>query len=115
MVDVSVVIPTHNRALQVKEAIDSVLAQSEPVREIIVVDDGSTDDTQKQLSTYADRVRVLILQGEGASAARNSGIRAALGQWIAFLDDDDVWLPAKIERQMMLARQNPKLALIYCS
>src|SRR5215475_7548246 len=115
MVDVSVVIATYNRSAQVKEAIDSVLAQSVPVREIIVVDDGSKDDTRHQLSAYGDRIVPFFRSNQGASAARNYGMRAARGEWIAFLDDDDVWLPTKIERQMALARGNPKLGLIYCS
>jgi len=115
MVDVSVVIPTYNRASLVKEAIDSVLAQSVSVRELIVVDDGSTDDTRQQLAGYGDRIRVLIQAQAGHSAARNRGMRAANGKWIAFLDHDDVWLPAKIERQMEMASKNPALALLYCS
>jgi hypothetical protein len=115
MVNVSVVIATHNRAHLVKEAIDSVLAQSQPVREIIVVDDGSTDTTSNLLSNYGDRIRALYEDGRGASAARNRGIRAASGKWIAFLDDDDVWLSTKIERQLAIADQRPDLDLIYCS
>lgn len=115
MVDVSVVIATYNRQRLVKEAIDGVLAQSVPVREIIVVDDGSKDDTRKVLGAYGDRIRHFFRPNGGASAARNYGMQAARGRWIAFLDDDDVWLPQKIERQMELADKNPKLGLIYCS
>ena len=100
--DVSVVIPTHNRAQLVKEAIDSVLAQSQPVREIIVVDDGSTDATKNLLSNYGAKIQALYESGKGASAARNLGMRAATGTWIAFLDDDDVWLSNKIERQLAI-------------
>jgi glycosyltransferase involved in cell wall biosynthesis len=115
MVDVSVVIATRNRELLVKQAIDSVLAQTEPVREVIVVDDGSVDGTRAQLSAYGDRIRVFHQENEGASAARNRAIRAAQAAWIAFLDDDDVWLETKIERQMALIRQNPGLGIVYCS
>lgn len=115
MADVSVVIATYNRAQQVKEAIDSVLAQSEPVREIIVVDDGSKDDTREQLLAYGERIRPFFQKNGGASAARNMGMRNARGQWLAFLDDDDVWLPTKIEKQMELVKQNPRLGLVYCS
>jgi glycosyltransferase involved in cell wall biosynthesis len=114
MVDVSVVIPTYNRASQVKEAIDSVLGQSKAVREIIVVDDGSSDGTREALLAYGSSIQVLFPPKGGASAARNCGMRAAQGQWIAFLDDDDVWLPSKIERQLELASLNPALALVYC-
>jgi glycosyltransferase involved in cell wall biosynthesis len=115
MANVSVVIATHNRAAQVAEAIESVLAQSVKVREIVVVDDGSTDDTPQQLSRYGSRIRTIYQTGRGASAARNHGIRESRGNWIAFLDDDDVWLPQKIERQMRLTEENPDLGLVYCS
>lgn len=115
MVDVSVVIATYNRATQVKEAIDSVLAQTAPVREIIVVDDGSRDNTREQLLAYGDKVRPFFQKNGGASAARNLAMREAKGEWIAFLDDDDVWLPNKIERQMEIASANPALGLVYCS
>jgi glycosyltransferase involved in cell wall biosynthesis len=113
--DISVIIATYNRARQLKEAIDSVLAQSLPVREVIVVDDGSTDDTKSKLSQYGDRIQTFFLSNGGASAARNHGIRSSQGKWIAFLDDDDVWLPDKINRQMQLITSNPSLGLIYCS
>lgn len=115
MADVSVVIATYNRAQQVKEAIDSVLAQSEPVREVIVVDDGSKDNTREQLLAYGDRIRPFFQANGGASAARNLAMRNARGEWLAFLDDDDVWLPTKIEKQMDMVKQNPRLGLVYCS
>src|SRR5260370_5782653 len=115
MADVSVVIPTHNRAVLVRQAIDSVLSQTDPAREIFVVDDGSTDDTQKQLATYGDRIRVMYHPQGGVAAARNQALRVAAGQWIGFLDDDDVWLPTKLERQMALIQQNPELGLVQCS
>ena len=115
MADVSVVIATYNRAAQVKEAIDSVLAQTTPVREIIVVDDGSRDNTREQLLSYGDKIRTFFQKNGGASAARNLAMCEAKGEWIAFLDDDDVWLPNKIERQMEVADANPALGLIYCS
>jgi glycosyltransferase involved in cell wall biosynthesis len=115
MADVSVIIATHNRVQLVKEAIDSVLAQSKQVKEIIVVDDGSTDSTRNLLTNYGERIKAVYGTGEGASAARNRGLRLASGEWIAFLDDDDVWLKEKIERQMAIADQSPGLGLIYCS
>src|ERR1700688_166183 len=98
--DVSVIIATHNRAGQVKEAIDSVLAQSLPVREILIVNDGSTDDTLSLLLQYGDQIRTFTLPNGGPSAARNHGIRQSKCAWIAFLDDDDVWLSEKIKAQM---------------
>src|SRR5262249_32326279 len=115
MADVSVVIATYNRSRQVREAIDSVLAQTLPVREIIVVDDGSKDDTRAQLLAYGDRIRPFFQANGGASAARNLAMQMAHGSWIAFLDDDDVWVPEKIEQQWKLVEQNPALGLVYCS
>ncbi len=115
MVDVSVVIATYNRSQQVREAIDSVLAQSVPVREIIVVDDGSRDDTREQLLAYGNRIRPFFQANGGASAARNYAMRMAQGSWIAFLDDDDVWVPTKIEQQWNLVQKDPLLGLVYCS
>jgi glycosyltransferase involved in cell wall biosynthesis len=98
---VSVLIPTFNRRTQTVAAVDSALSQTVPVDEIIVVDDGSTDGTTEHLrSHYGTRVRVLRQENAGASAARNRGIREAKGEWIAFLDSDDVWFPTKIERQL---------------
>jgi len=115
MSDVSVVIATYNRAGQVKEAIDSVLAQTESVREVIVVDDGSRDHTREQLLAYGARIRPFFQKNGGASAARNLGMKAAQGEWIAFLDDDDVWVPQKIQKQMEVVRQNPRAGLVYTS
>jgi glycosyltransferase involved in cell wall biosynthesis len=115
MVDVSVVIATHNRALLVKEAIDSVLAQTQPPREVIVVDDGSSDPTRETLASYGNRIRAFHQKQGGASAARNFGMSRAEGEWIAFLDDDDVWLPSKLEQQVKLLEQDRRLGLVYCS
>jgi glycosyltransferase involved in cell wall biosynthesis len=95
-----VVIPTYNRAALIGGAIQSVLAQTAPNVEVIVVDDGSTDGTDKELAQFGDRIRVLRQQNGGVSAARNAGIRAACGKWIAFLDSDDRWEPRKLERQL---------------
>jgi len=114
MADVSVVIATRNRALLLKEALDSVLNQSEPVREVLVVDDGSTDTTSNLLSSYGERVRAFSQAQSGAPAARNRAIRAAQGEWIAFLDDDDVWLKTKIERQIAVAKGSTQPGLVYC-
>lgn len=98
---VSALIPTYNRQAQVLRAIDSVLAQTVPVDEIIVVDDGSTDGTAEAIrSRYGSRVALFTQENAGVSAARNRGIREARGEWIAFLDSDDFWFPTKIERQL---------------
>ena len=98
---VSAIIPTYNRKAHVLRAVDSVLAQTVPVDEIIVVDDGSTDGTGDLLRIrYGSRVVVLTQENKGVSAARNRGIREAQGEWVAFLDSDDIWFPEKMARQI---------------
>lgn len=104
---VSVIIPTYNRAYCVVEAIESVLGQTFQDFELIVVDDGSTDATAEVLAPYVDRIRYIYQKNAGVSAARNTGIRAARGQWIAFLDSDDVWLPEKLEIQVEGVHAHP--------
>ena len=109
MPEVTVVIPTYNRARFVGRAIRSALAQTYDDIEVVVVDDGSTDDTQTQIESLAqtDR-RVHCLQHDtnrGAQAARNTGIRAARGEWIAFLDSDDWWLPHSLETRLEVAEK----------
>jgi glycosyltransferase involved in cell wall biosynthesis len=96
---VSVIIPTYNRASLVTGAIDSVLSQTFTDLEIIVVDDGSKDDTTERLGPYVDRIRYLKQANLGASAAQNAGLREARGEWIAILASDDTWQPTKLERQ----------------
>ena len=98
---ISVVIPAYNRAKMIIQCIESVLAQSYNVNEIIVIDDGSTDDIIKQLNTFKDNIISLKTEKQsGAQAARNIGIKAAKSEWIAFLDSDDEWLPNKMENQI---------------
>ncbi len=107
---VSVIIPTYNRAVLVQEAVASVLAQSRRDFELLVVDDASTDGTEAALATFAARLRWMRLERRGGvSAARNVGIRAARGEWLAFLDSDDLWLPEKLARQMAYLAANPDL------
>jgi len=105
--EVSVIIPTHNRAWVLKEAIDSVLAQDFKDFELIVIDDGSTDDTRQILDSYARDLIVLRQSNRGVSAARNVGIEAAAGHLIAFLDSDDLWLPQKLSAQVNFFNSNP--------
>jgi glycosyltransferase involved in cell wall biosynthesis len=112
---VSVVIPAYNVAWCVRKAIDSALAQSWSDREIVVVDDGSTDDTTAVLASYGDAIRVVVQRNGGMSNARNAGIRAARGEFIAFLDADDWWLPAKLERQVALLRARPEIGFCSCT
>lgn len=116
---VSVIIPTYNRSLMLKRAVDSVLRQTYTNLECIVVDDASTDNTQSVLEhcvTADQRVRVFRNNSNlHASASRNIGIRNSKGEFIAFLDDDDEWLPQKLEKQLTLFRQSPaEIGLIYC-
>jgi glycosyltransferase involved in cell wall biosynthesis len=108
---ISIVIPTYNRASFLKEAIDSVLSQTYRNFELIVVDDGSTDDTPKLLSSYGEKIKVIKKANKGPSAARNRGIKAAKGGWIAFLDSDDVWKPGKLEKQVQFIKDNPEIKI----
>jgi glycosyltransferase involved in cell wall biosynthesis len=93
---ISVVIPTYNRLHTVVHAIKSVLSQTRRPDEIIVVDDGSTDGTTSALSAYGRDIRLLVQENRGVSAARNLGAAAATGEWLTFLDSDDVWLPDRL-------------------
>jgi len=104
---VSVVVPTYNRGWIINEAIDSVLSQDRDGFELIVVDDGSTDNTQEIVSSYRDRIKVIKQENKGVSAARNKGIVSSSGTHIAFLDSDDLWLPGKLETQLDFFRSNP--------
>lgn len=110
---ISTVIPTYNCRKYLNRAIDSVLEQTRPVDEIIVVDDGSTDDTPDLLAQYGDRIRTLRVNNGGLSWARNHGMRIARGSWVALLDSDDWWMPNKIEKQVELIEQNPQLDFVY--
>lgn len=109
----SVVIPTRNRKAYLSQAIESVLGQSYGDFEIIVVDDGSSDGTPGIVQGYVDaRVRYVKLEGRGRSAARNTGMREANGAYIAFLDDDDLYLPEKLEWQVFHMETNGSIDLI---
>jgi glycosyltransferase involved in cell wall biosynthesis len=103
---VSVIIPTYNRGWIVKEAIDSVLDQDFSDYELIVVDDGSDDNTREILGAYGTAITVLQQPNRGVSAARNRGIAAAAGGLIAFLDSDDLWLPGKLKTQVKFFEEN---------
>ena len=109
MAKVSVIIPTYNRTEYVTQAIDSVLAQTYMDYEIIVVDDGSTDKTREVLEPYMDKITYIYQENTGVSAARNTGIKAAKGEWIAFLDSDDEWLPGKLAVQIRAVERHPQL------
>jgi len=106
---VSVIIPTYNRSAFLKSALESVNSQSYPIKEILVIDDGSTDQTVENLTPNFKSVIFIRQENQGVSAARNTGIKKATGEWIALLDSDDLWTVGKIEKQIAHLRQNPKI------
>jgi glycosyltransferase involved in cell wall biosynthesis len=110
---ISVVIPTRNRAHYLGEAIESVLTQSYRHLDIIVVDDGSTDHTTDIVAGFGDRVRFLQQDNRGTGAARNAGISQAAGEFLAFLDDDDIWNEEKLVRQMRVFEAAPGTDAVY--
>jgi glycosyltransferase involved in cell wall biosynthesis len=113
MMKISVVVPTFNRAYTLKRCLDSILSQSLPALEVLVVDDGSTDETGKLLATYQEKISVFKIENSGVSAARNFAIKRAKGDWIALLDSDDEWLLDRLERQASLLKLFPTLKLIH--
>jgi glycosyltransferase involved in cell wall biosynthesis len=110
---VSVVITTYNRANYVAETIESVARQTYTNVEIIVIDDGSTDDTSAIVERLAPDVRYIWQENSERGAARNHGLRLAKGEFIAFLDSDDLWLPTKLEREVEFLDANPRIGLVY--
>lgn len=112
--NISVIIPSYNRWYCLPRALDSVLAQTQPACEVIVVDDGSTDNTAELLAQHYPDIQVFPQTNAGVSAARNTGIGAAKGQWIALLDSDDVWHPTKLERQISALTEAPMYRLCHC-
>jgi glycosyltransferase involved in cell wall biosynthesis len=110
---VSVVVPTFNRAELIQETIESVLRQTTPAHEIIVVDDGSTDSTCAVVRAYGDRVVLLSDDHRSAAAARNRGLARATGDWIAFLDSDDIWTPTKLEKQLEYLDRHPQCGCVH--
>ena len=111
---VSVVIPLYNGERFIAETIRSVLAQTMLDLEVVVVDDGSTDGGGKVVQSFGEPVRYLFQENAGVAAARNAGIAAARGEFIAFLDADDVWVARKLERQLAEFRRDPGLGAVGC-
>ena len=107
----SVIVPAYNRYHQLCAALDSVLAQTFKDYELIVIDDGSTDETPSIEEIYRDKIRFIRQENRGVSAARNAGILAGDSNCVAFLDSDDIWLPAKLERQFAFIKENPDISL----
>ena len=110
---VSVIIPTYNYAHYITEAVESVLNQTYKDFEIIVVDDGSTDNTKEVIRPYLNKIKYIYQQNSGPSAARNRGIKEAKGEYIAFLDADDIWLPQKLELQIKFIEKEKELGLVF--
>jgi Glycosyl transferase family 2 len=109
---VSVVIPTYNRARMIRRAVKSALSQCVEGDEVIVVDDGSTDDTQAELAQFGDRIRYIRMDNLGAGAARNRGISESKNELIAFLDSDDEWMPRRLALQRTLLQQREDI--LFC-
>ena len=110
---ISVIIPVHNREATIGRAIASVLKQSHPPDEVIVVDDGSTDRTPYRIADFGDRIHSVRIGNSGVSAARNTGIRAARHRWLAFLDSDDEWHPEKLKTQLQYLERNAEYRIIH--
>lgn len=109
---VSVIIPTYNRADMVPRAVESVLKQTRRPGEVIVVDDGSRDNTMEALERFGADIIYVKKPNGGVSSARNFGLQRAKGDWIAFLDSDDEWVPDKLERQLAVIRRHPELVWV---
>lgn len=110
---VSVIIPAYNAAVTIAETIDSALAQTLPPLDIIVVNDGSTDSTAAILDRYGDRIHVISQPNAGLSSARNAALRIARGEYVAFLDADDIWAPQMLARTVPLLDAEPQCALVF--
>ncbi len=109
---VSVIIPVYNRADKVKRAVESVLNQSFPPFEVIVVNDGSTDDTLEVLKRFGNRIKIVsYAENRGVSFARNRGIEVSEGDWIALLDSDDWWFEEKLKKQVFFHERNPSILI----
>ncbi|MEZ5320126.1 MAG: glycosyltransferase family A protein [Vicinamibacterales bacterium] len=111
--NVSVVMPCYNGAAYIGEAVRSVLAQTVPVLEILVIDDGSTDESVRIAEGFGPPVRVLRQANAGVAQARNLGLEQARGEWVAFMDADDVWQPVKLERQLAACTGQPDVVCCY--
>ena len=110
---ISVIIPAYNREVYLVEAVQSALDQTLPPGEIIVVDDGSTDRTGEIARSFGGIVRCIRQENQGVAYARNTGVSASIGEWIAFLDSDDLWIHEKLERQMAYLNEHSEIDLLF--
>jgi glycosyltransferase involved in cell wall biosynthesis len=111
---ISVVIPTYNRGYIISRAVNSVLNQTFLPYEIIVVDDGSIDNTKQVLTAYLPKIKYVLQENQGVSVARNKGISTATGEWIALLDSDDEWLPDKLQNHVRFFDEHKHLKIFQC-
>lgn len=110
---VSVIMPVYNTAQYIGDAIDSVLSQDYPNKELIIIDDGSTDGTVDIIRRYQPAITLLTQKNQGSAVARNAGLDAARGDYVAFLDSDDIWLPGKLTAQVKYMEQHPQIGMSY--
>jgi glycosyltransferase involved in cell wall biosynthesis len=113
MIRISAIIPTYNRAGLVSRAVDSVLAQTYPAAELLVIDDGSTDETRAVLSEYGSQIRYIFQENAGLAGAVDTGVQNASSEWVAFLGSDDVWTPDFLERLVAAVEATDGAAPIY--
>jgi glycosyltransferase involved in cell wall biosynthesis len=112
---VSVIIPNYNYGKYIAKTVDSVLSQTYKCIEVVVVDDGSKDDSLNVLKNYGEALTVIRQQNQGVSPARNNGVRNSTGELLAFLDADDIWLPEKLERQVQRITSDGDVGLVHCA
>ncbi len=111
---ISVIIPAYNSEKDIADAVRSALGQTYQPIEVIVVDDGSTDLTAEKVKDFGERVALIRKPNGGPASARNAGLKAAQGEFVAFLDADDIWLPRKLEKQAAIMRRDPRAGLVAC-
>ncbi len=114
MARVSIIVPAHNAAHTIAQALESVFAQTFADFEVIVVDDGSTDALDAVLAPYQDRIKLIRQRNLGVSAARNAGAAAASAEYLAFLDADDIWMPERLEKTAAMLASDPRCVMVFC-
>jgi glycosyltransferase involved in cell wall biosynthesis len=114
MIDITVIIPCYNRAKRLPAAIRSVLNQRVPIRELLVIDDGSTDESADIAQSFGPPVRVIRTTNRGLPVTRNASIAETRSEWIAFLDSDDVWHDDKLTWQVSAIQTYPEAAMVFC-